>query len=905
MRLFKRVLALGVVLLTGFSFSSFAQTDTINLNSLVANAANSLNKRPIEKAYVHFDKPYYAVGDTIWFKAYVTVDIHLPTALSKIAYLDVFNSRDSLMTSLRLPLKNGVAAGFIPLTMENYTQGSYHVRAYTNWMANSSPAFFFNKTINIGNAIDKPMNTNITFTSTTVNNLPKVTARILFTDASGVPQAGRKIDWRVVNKKDDSEIKGKGETDKNGYATIVFTSKQPDLSDASLVATLDLADHKTFTRSFSLAIANGQPDVQFFPEAGQFISGILTKVAVKAVDTKGLGLDIKGQITDNNNTVVATFASQHLGMGSFRMTPEAGKTYKASVTFPDGSKQSYDLPTPETEGLTLQITNNDPNRLNVKIMANEAYFQGHKNQKFYLLLQSNGYICYAAQSYLQQQFYDAAIPKNKFPTGIVQISLLNHHRQTLAERLAFIDRHDQLKMAMSSDKPAYGVRQHVRLNISSKLAAAPVTGNFSVAVIDETKVPHDENAETTILSSLLLTSDLKGYVEKPNYYFNHPNDKTAEDLDLLMMTQGYRRLNYRDLLNGKLSTIYSLPEQGIQITGILRTGNGMPVKNGPVALIIPDKHFSTSTISDPDGKFKFTNLMFTDSSQVILRTQRNYVITVDGDVEQRATPNYTLPDEIVNLDSTMHTYLQNSMHQYSTLHQLKEVVIKGSVQPKTSHLDYPALTGLNPVPDHLITGDKFTGCNDFLNCLQTAALGVTFVDNNFYVTRDYNQGNKTPMQVFVKGMPVDVSYLASLNAADVESVEVFLKDDLGLVNRTYNTNGVLVINTKKAPKGTKVTLAELRSMLPQPNVVNLTPKGYALVKEFYSPKYFPGKPSAIASGMDLRTTIYWNPAVITDAAGNATVDFYNADGRGTYKAVVEGFDKDGNLGRYVYRYKVQ
>jgi hypothetical protein len=905
MRLFKRVLALGVFLLTGFSFSSFAQTDTINLNSLVANAASTLNKRPIEKAYVHFDKPYYAVGDTIWFKAYITVDIHLPTALSKIAYLDVFNSRDSLMTSLRLPLNNGVAAGFIPLTMENYTQGSYHVRAYTSWMANSSPAFFFNKTINIGNAIDKPMNTNITFTSTTVNNLPKVTARILFTDASGVPQVGRKIDWRVVNKKDDSEIKGKGETDKNGYATIVFTSKQPDLSDAALVATLDLADHKTFTRSFSLAVANGQPDVQFFPEAGQFISGVLTKVAVKAVDTKGLGLDIKGQITDNNNTVVATFASQHLGMGSFRMTPEAGKTYKASVTFPDGSKQSYDLPTPETEGLTLQITNNDPEKLNVKIIANDAYFQGHKNQKFYLLLQSNGYICYAAQSFLQQQFYNAAIPKNKFPTGIVQISLLSDTRQTIAERLAFIDRHDQLKMAMSSDKPIYGVRQHVRLNISSKLVAAPVTGNFSVAVIDETKVPYDENAETTILSSLLLTSDLKGYVEKPNYYFNHPNDKTADDLDLLMMTQGFRRLNYRDLLNGKLSTIYSLPEQGIEISGILRSGNGMPIKNGPVALIIPDKHFSTSTISDPDGKFKFTNLMFTDSSQVILRTQRNYVITVDGDMEQRATPNYTMPDEIVNLDSTMHTYLQNSKHQYSTLHQLKEVVIKGSVQPKASHLDYPALTGLNPVPDHLITGDKFAGCNDFLSCLQTAALGVTYVDNNFYVTRDYNQGNKTPMQVFVKGMPVDVSYLASLNAADVESVEVFLKDDLGLVNRTYNTNGVLVINTKKAPKGTKVTLAELRSMLPQPNVVNLTPKGYALVKEFYSPKYLPGKTSSIALGMDLRTTIYWNPKVITDAAGNATVDFYNADGRGTYKAVIEGFDKDGNLGRYVYKYKVE
>ena len=905
MRLFKRVLALSVVLFTTIHFSSFAQTDTINLAALVTKANNAITQRPVEKAYVHFDKPYYAVGDTIWFKVYVTTDIHLPTTLSKIAYVDIFNGRDSLMKSLRLPLKNGVAAGDIPLSMDDYKQGSYHVRAYTNWMGNNSPAYFFNKTINIGNAIDKQVTTNINFTSTLVNKLPKVVARIQFKDASGEPQAAKKVNWRIENKKDDSEIKGRGETDKNGFITIDFTSKQPDLSEASLIASIDMADRKTFTRSFSLATVSGEPDVQFFPEAGDLISGVFTKIAVKAIDNKGLGIDIKGTVTDNDGTVVANFTSQHLGMGAFRMTPVAGKIYKADITFPDGSKHTYDLPTPQTEGLTLQVTNTDPEKLTVKIIANDPYFQSHTGKKFYLLLQSNGYICYAAQSTLQQQVYNAVIPKSKFPTGVLQITLLSDNKQTIAERVVFINRNDQLKLSMASDKPTYGVRQHVKLNISSKLAAAPVSGNFSVAVIDETKVPYDENAETTILSSLLLTSDLKGYVEKPNYYFNHPNDKTVEDLDLLMMTQGFRRLNYRDLLNGKLSQIYSLPEQGIEITGVLRTGNGMPVKNGSVVLIIPDKNYSTSTISDPEGKFKFTNLMFTDSSQVILRTQRNMVITVDGDIEQRATPNYTLPDEIVNLDSTMHTYLQNSKRQYSNIHQLKEVVIKGASQPKASHLDYPALTGLNMVPDHLVTGDKFSGCNDFLNCLSTALLGVTYVDNTFYVTRDYNQGNKTPMQVFVKGMPVDVSYLASLNPADVESVEVFLKDDLGMVNRTYNTNGVLVINTKKAPKGTKVSLAELRSMLPQPNVVNLTPKGYALVKEFYSPKYLPGKTSSVALGMDLRTTIYWNPRVTTDATGNASVDFYNADGRGTYKAVIEGFDKDGNLGRYVYKYKVE
>jgi hypothetical protein len=234
---------------------------------------------------------------------------------------------------------------------------------------------------------------------------------------------------------------------------------------------------------------------------------------------------------------------------------------------------------------------------------------------------------------------------------------------------------------------------------------------------------------------------------------------------------------------------------------------------------------------------------------------------------------------------------------------LKTVEIKGAPIKKPSHADHSALSGLNMTPDHLLSADRFTaGCNFLLDCLKTMATGMTFDTENFYVSRDYNQGSKTPVQVFINGNPVDARDINNVSIAELESVEIFLKDDLGTVDRAYGTKGVLVINTKKPPVGKKITKEELMNMLPKTNIITFNPMGYAKEREFYSPKYLP---NAIINSNDLRTTIYWNPKLITDEKGNVSFEFFNADGRGSYRAVVEGFDKNGNIGRAIYRYTVK
>lgn len=894
---------LSVILITVFNCEAFSQVpDTVSLNTIITKTQKFTASYPVEKVHLHLDKPYYAVGDTLWFKAYITAGLHQPTPLSKIVYVDIISSRDTLIQTVKLPVSQGIAWGNIALSALNYKQGSYSIRAYTRWMMNFDPDYFFTRTIHIGNS-EKKVSTHITY----INTGSSPAARIVYKDPDGKPYSNRQVTWQIDGN-DKKSLKGKGVTDQNG----VLITKIPDPGTPEntplLVTRIELNDKEFISSTFPLEFTERNIDLQFFPEGGEIISGIPVKVAFKALQSNGRGADVKGMIMDNEGKVVVDFTTSHLGMGAFILAPEANKTYTATISTPGGSKKIYDLPKVKQNGITLSVSNTSPDNLGLKILCNSEFLTANQNKNFYLVARVGETIYYAAQTLLQKQVYTALIPKDKFPTGMVQLTLFASNGEPLSERVAFVRRNDQLNLAVKTEKPAYGRRQKVKLTIGASNSNTPSEAYLSVAVIDEAKVPFDENAETTILSNLLLTSDLKGYVEKPNYYFNRPTEKTDQDLDLLMLTQGYRRFLYRDMIAGKNPALYFLPEQGIEISGILRTSNGMPINKGNVKLKIADKYFTAYAVTDGGGVFKFSNLVIPDSSEVVISSMdyryKNPMLTIDQTGFLPGISNSKRPDGFINIDSVMSQYLQNNKRIFKNSHMLKEVVIVSNpVSNAPNHSDYPALSGLSTWPDHLITKDRFGNCPSFLNCITTLSMGTTYQDEHFYITRDYNAGNRIPMQVFYNGMPVDATYLNSINSNDIESVEVFLKDELGLVNRSYNTNGALVVNGKKVEKKKQMSLDEIRKILPKSGEVKVMPQGYSVTKEFYAPKY--AVQPAVQSN-DLRTTIYWNPKVKTDkATGNSSVEFYNADGRGTYRVIVEGMDTNGNIGRSSYRYKVE
>lgn len=904
MKYLKFVCAL-IFVSTALHFTAFSQQDTTTLKNIIKKTSKLPEMYPVEKVYLHFDKPYYSVVDTIWFKAYLTSEQNQPSQLSKIVYVDVMNSQDSLVASLKFPVTNSVAYGSLPINPLNFKQGNYYVRAYTVWMLNFDQDYFFTKTIQIGEAVDKELLTHFSYTSQNSDKEQVINARIQYKNAEKIAYANKTVNWKVIS---DYEVvsKGKGTTDQNGVLNISIAPKKNQvIKNGNLVTDITVADKENLSSSFSLKPAIGSNDVQFFPEGGDIILGIPTQVAFKAVNPKGLGVDLTGIITDQEGNQVTTFTSGHLGMGTFYLNTEAGKSYKANISFKDGSKKSVDLPKSVPSGITLQVNNANEENINLKIVTNDAFFQQNKEKGLYIVAQNGGFIYYAAQTLLQNQVTSAKIPKDKFPSGIVQITLFSAAGEPVSERLVFVLHKDALTLTAQTDLPAYKPRQKVKMTVSAKNATEKLAGDFSVAVTDEQKVPTNEDAETTIFSSLLLSSDLKGYLEKPNYYFNKTNEKKLAELDILMLTQGYRRFSYKEILADKYPLVTYLPEQGMNITGTLRDRTGMPVKKAGLRLTVPGKTYSAEALTSPSGIFNFQNLNFPDSSQVAISAKygangNNLMIMVDQAPMAAISHNRNGADEVMNIDSTMNNYLNNSKKQYSYLRQLKEVVIKGAPIKKISHTDYSALSSLSMMADHLIDGDRLKGCNDLISCLKTMAMGLTFEENNFYITREYNAGKRTAVQVFVAGSPVDLFSITSVNVAEIESIEIFLKDELGTVNRTYGTSGVISINMKKITKE-KMSLADLKKLLPQNNIVTLNPKGFSKQREFYSPKYT----AANATLKDLRSTIYWNPRVVTDATGTVSFEFYNAEGKGNYKAVVEGLDKNGNPGRFVFRYIVK
>lgn len=901
-KIFLLLLFLQIIGLT----TAFAQTNTVPLKTLADRKSDLSYNYPSESVYLHFDKPYYAVGDTIWFKAYLTIQQHLPSPISKIVYVELINRKDSLIETLKLPVSNSVANGSIVLNYTNFKEGSYHIRAYTRWMMNFNEAYFFKKNIYVGDAINKSLITQISFNGNISEKTQKVSSKVTYKDELGKPLADKKVSWEVYA---DGErlAKGRETTDSQGNININFSgSTQVGISKGTLTTAIDVGDRKILNSTFPLKTAILENDIQFFPEGGELIAGLVNRVAFKAIRSDGLGIGIKGRILDEAGKEVVAIASQHLGMGSFVYTPQTGKKYSAEIIFADQSKKTFKLPEAKEDGLALS-TKNVGDSLQINISANQSYLANNLKQSIYIVAQNGGVLYYAAQTALRKPNFSVMLSHDQFPTGVIQVALLKSDGMPINERLIFSQRKDDVKINLKPDQLSYTGRQKVKIDIQTTSGLNPAAGSYSVAVVNDSQVPVDENNETTIKSNLLLSSDLEGYIENPNYYFFKSDEQKKADLDVLLLTQGYRRFTYKDLAADKKPIISAalIPEQGINISGTIRKSNGMPLENGRILFQIPDKRFNTTGNTDKEGKFKFTNLIFNDSSEVVVNARNNLNskdlrITIDGESYPSLYANINAPDDILNIDSAFSTYLKYSRIEHQSAFMLKEVVVKSQAVKKVTHNDFSALTGLNMMADREVSGTQLQGCRLLTDCLSSA--GLTYIDHMLYLTRTYNQGIKVPVEIYVNGMPVDVNYLTSVEVSGVESIEVFNSDGLTGINKRSNTSGVVVVNMKEVKKS-YLNKDQLKDLFPPTNVLTFSPKGYSVERQFYAPKY--SGPRNTLQREDYRSTIYWNPNIITDKDGKSSFEYFNGDVKGTYRLVIEGIDDSGNIGRSVFRYQLK
>jgi hypothetical protein len=811
-----------IVLFCLHSFRAYCQADNDVQKNITAKLKAFSADHIAEKVYLHFDKPYYAAGDTIYFKAYVTMgDRHEPSRISGVLHVELVNTNNKADQSIKLPVTNGVAYGDFALP-DSLPKGNYRVRAYTQWMRNDKEKYFFDQLIPVGSA--------------------------------------------AVNK----VLQGR---DKRQVAV------------------------------------NIKPEIQFFPEGGELVTGILTKVAFKAIGPNGLGIAVKGAVTDDAGNEVAKFTSAHLGMGYFYITPAEGKVYKASLTYVNGTQDVTQLPTIIPKGINLAITDS-VSKYTVSISSNKAYYQENKYKAIYMLIYEGG-VAATVASKLDSMVVKFDIQKRRLHSGIMQITLFSQMGEPLSERLIFVQNPDQLKLSVNPDKTTYNKRGHVQLSIhAANRVDSAVAGHFSVSVINESKVQIDENDEHTILNYLLLTSDLKGYIEQPNYYFNDINDRTRADLDLVMLTHGYRRFEWKRLINNDYPPVTKQPEQGLEISGIIKSPFGKPLSNGTITLLPSNGNSLLTSVSDDKGIFHFQNLVFTDTAHFVLsavngKGRNSTKITYLNDKLQSVVPENQLQNAPSNADTAMAVYLKNDKQQLDELLKygiVKRIMLKEvNIREKKRDDDYRtfSLAGAGHA-DQVMHADEIERIQGPLTTSLNGRLrGVLFVGRPPFQVPVLTVGsmmsigkNKAPsMLVVIDGM--EGGDISTLNANDVETVEV-LKSGNASIYGMSGGGGVLVITTKQGGRSPK----DIASI----GVLPIAVMGFYKAREFYSPKYENSSPTNI--GIDLRSTIYWKPEVVTDKDGNASFDYYNADGTGIYRIVIEGIDEKGNLGRQVYRYKV-
>lgn len=902
----KKYFVLLLSLITSVIVLGFIQDDE-PLKKILLQIEKYRLQYPQEKVHLHMDKPYYAIGDNIWFKAYVVnAEKNELSRLSRILYVELINDKDSVKQSLKLPLNMGLSWGDFTLA-DTLKEGNYRIRAYTTWMRNFGEEYFFDKTIRIGNSISNTVLTHVNYTFSKDDRGQKVVADINYTDIEGQALANKEVNYNV--ELDFRNIsRGKGLTDEKGNLQISFVNNQAFiLKSGKILTSIHLDEKKAINKNFIVKSTSNEADVQFFPESGDIVSGIGSRVGFKAIGADGLGMNVSGYITDQNNTKLTEFKSEHAGMGYFRLQPQNTYNYTAHIRFEDGSERTFPLPVVSAKGYVLSANNTDPENLQIKISTTEP---SQPDAELTLVAQTNGRVLFVSKNKMVAQTFSANLPKSRFPTGILQLTLFSPQNEPVAERLVFINHSDFLKINLSTAKNIFGKREKVKLMVDASDAEGITTvGSFSVAVIDETKVPFNEFDEVTIISNLLLSSDLRGFIEQPNYYFNEIDENKVRQLDILMMTQGWRRFEWKNILSDTYPTLVFQPETNMQVSGKITALNGKPVVGGKVTLFSSSGDvFLLDTLTNANGEFKFDNLYFNDSTKFIVQARnekdrKNVEIELDRIPAQLVTKNKNAALVEVNVNASMLSYLKNSSNQFDELRRygmISRSIMLDEVRVVAKKQEVAYSSNLNGAgrADAIIKSEQLQNCFDLAQCLQGRVAGIIVRNGIAYSMRSMNSSfsGPVPMQLIIDGTYVEPEFLSSINPNDVETIEVLKSGATTSIYGMRGGGGVLIISTKRG-----TTNRDFRTYAP--GIISYSPQGFYKGREFYAPDY--EDPTINSKMADLRTTIYWKPNVVTDSLGKASVEFFNADGVGNYKAIIEGINAEGKIGRQTFRFSVK
>ena len=615
-------------------------------------------------------------------------------------------------------------------------------------------------------------------------------------------------------------------------------------------------------------------DLQFMPEGGVLVDDLLSTVAFKAINQLGKGVNLKGSVVDENGAEITPFETFFKGMGRFLLTPKKGKKYFAVV-----KTENIDLrvPIPQSmeTGLVMHVENS-ARVLTVALRANKPATNDRTANEVLLVGQIGGKIYYHHRVLLQNNSADLTIDKAIFPSGIMQLTAFSGRGMPLAERLIFNNRLDYMRIKMTAMDTTVAEGTKLLLTFSVRdYSNNPLPANMSLSVTREkSSVPAINNEN--IVSNFLLSSDLKGFIEDPYEYFIDNSPFHQEALDNLMLTNGWRRFDWTKILAGEYPDIKYHEERGIAIYGqITHDFFNIPLKNCKVQLSILSSYNDVFTqFSNDRGYFLFENMVYYDTVKVKLEAwrqtgRRNLVIVLPADKIseiQKFQGEYSLVTQ---------SERDNRAYRIERNEETKTAMEKAQ---KDKEENTNELHGIYNEPDFVLPSSEFPkGSRDIVEVMRGRIPGVNVYGDQIIIRGPNTlMGSNQPL-FLVDGVPTrDIEAIRSIPIEEIDRVEV-LKGPSAAIYGMRGANGVIAVYTK-------------RGQFMKRGVVEFEMLGYSTPRNFYQPKFSP------ENEPESNYTVYWQPLIITDSLGNASVLIDKPTIKGDYRFTLEGVSYLGHVG---------
>jgi hypothetical protein len=638
------------------------------------------------------------------------------------------------------------------------------------------------------------------------------------------------------------------------------------------------------------------PSVQFFPEGGDIVAGVKNRIAFKANDQYGRPIKIKGKLVDDKGVTIQNFSSIHDGMGTISFTPQRGSVYSVKWTDEKNIEHTNNLPQPKPSGITMQVTVEGKRRV---ITINAGDQLDNPLQQLHLVGTMNQALIFKTDVPLTaDNSVRRIIPTDNLSSGVLTITVFDANWNAIVERITFIDNNDYT-FQPQMEVQRWGLGKRKRNEIEIQLPDSLQDANLSIAVTD---AAIEKDTTDNIISHFLLSSEIKGKVYNPAYYFSNKSDSVAQQLDLVMLTNGWRRFKWEDVARGKLPEIkYPHESSYLYLSGkVFGVAKSQLSGKESIVLIVKDTGASKMLIMNinSDGSFGDPNMILFDTLKVYYSLKSKFLKEAEARfmTDRLPTPNYSAfsknfmySNKIFDTTGTSHHALLASksleLVNIDRGKVMETVVIKTTKKPAVQVMDEKYTSGMFKGGDgyqfDLVNDPVVNSYQNIFTYLQGKVAGLQINASTSPPSMSWRGGSPS---VYLDEVQTDADMISTIPVTDVAYVKVFRPPFMGGFG---GGNGAIAIYTRRGGDQTSAGKG----------LSSNTVAGYSPIKQFYSPNYDKFDPRN--DHLDIRTTLYWNPLLTSNQKSKTIkLNFYNNDVTKSFRVVIEGITKDGLLTHY-------